>query len=352
MYPNPANVLPFPPRPSLEQYKKRAKELVKACKSDERDTIRIWAAGWMEGLTSALKTSDGDRRAWFDHRVNQIEEFAWKKLSASDRRTGKCTLADAQFVIARVHGFKSWPQLAKHINALSRTTSPFSQFESAVEAIISGDVAGLRRLLRANPGLIRARSPRDHQATLLQYVAANGVEGFRQKTPKNAVEVAKLLLDAGADVDAPNWPDGPAGPGTTLGEVATSVHTAQAGVQIPLMQTLLDYGASVDGIAGGWNPLLAALHNGRSEAAEFLAAQGARLDLEGAAGVGRLDVVKTFLNDGGSLTNATKTQMESGFWWACEYGRNEVVEFLLDCGVDLRAGEKNNQTGLHWAVIG
>ena len=38
MYPNPANVLPFPPHPSLEQYKKRAKELVKACKSGERDT--------------------------------------------------------------------------------------------------------------------------------------------------------------------------------------------------------------------------------------------------------------------------------------------------------------------------
>ena len=299
-----------------------------------------------------MKTSDGDRRAWFDQRVNQIEEFAWKKLSASDRRTGKCTLADAQFVIARVHGLKSWPQFANHINALTRTTSPFSQFESAVESIITGDVATLRRLLRANSALIRARSPRDHQATLLQYVAANGVEGFRQKTPKNAVEVAKLLLDAGANVDAPNWPDGPAGQGTTLGEIATSVHTAQAGVQIPLMQTLLDYGANVNGIAGGWNPLLAALHNGRSEAAEFLAAQGARLDLEGAAGVGRLDVVKTFLNDDGSLTNATKTQMESGFGWACEYGRNEVVEFLLDRGVDLRAGENNNQTGLHGAVIG
>jgi ankyrin repeat protein len=118
------------------------------------------------------------------------------------------------------------------------------------------------------------------------------------------------------------------------------------------MQTLLDYGADVNGIAGGWNPLLAALHNGRPEAAEFLAARGARLDLEGAAGIGRLDVVKTFLNDDGSLTNATKTQMESGFGWACEYGRNEVVEFLLDRGVDLRAAEKNNQTGLHWAVIG
>src|SRR5688500_19785662 len=125
MYPNPANVLPFPPRPNLEQHKKRAKELVKACTSGDRDTIRAWAADWIESLASALSTSDGDRRAWFDQRVNQIEEFAWKKLSASDRRTGKCTLADAQFVIARVHGFKSWPQFAKHINAITRSASPF-----------------------------------------------------------------------------------------------------------------------------------------------------------------------------------------------------------------------------------
>jgi ankyrin repeat protein len=352
MYPNPANVLPFPPRPNLEQYKKRAKELVKACKSGERDTIRTWAADWIESLASSLKPSDGDRRAWFDQRVNQIEDFAWKKLSPSNRRTGRCTLADAQFVIARMHGFKSWPQFAKHINALTRTTSPFSQFESAVEAIITGDVPTLRRLLRANPALIRARSPRDHRATLLQYVAANGVEGFRQKTPKNVVDVAKLLLDAGADVDAPNWPDGPAGPGTTLGEVATSVHPARAGVEILLMQTLLDYGANINGLPGGWNPLLAALHNGRREAAEFLAARGARLDLEGAAGVGRLDVVQTFFNDDGTLRNATNAQMESGFGWACEYGRIDVVEFLLDRGMDLRAGEKTNQTGLHWAVIG
>ena len=62
---------------------------------------------------------------------------------------------------------------------------------------------------------------------------------------------------------------------------------ARAGVEIPLMQTLLDYGANINGLPGGWNPLLAALHNGRREAAEFLAARGARLDLEGAAGSDR-----------------------------------------------------------------
>lgn len=351
MYPNPSDVLPLPPRPNLDQYKKRAKGLLKACKSDE-GAVANWAAAWIESLAALPGASITRRGQWFDHQVNQIEKFAWKTMSGPDRRTRRCTLAGALFVIARAHGFKSWPRFADHVEALTRANSPFSQFESAVEAVITGNVTTLERLLRANPALVRVRSPREHQATLLQYVAANGVEGFRQTTPQNAVEVAKLLLDAGAEVDAPNWPDGPAGPGTTLGEVATSVHPARAGVQIPLMQTLLDHGANIDGIPNGWNPLLAALHNGRPEAAEFLAAHGARLDLEGAAGVGRLDVVKNFVNEDGCLRNATKAQLESGFGWACEYGRKEVVEFLLDKGVDLRAGENTDQTGLHRAVIG
>ena len=124
-------------------------------------------------------------------------------------------------------------------------------------------------------------------------------------------------------------------------------------MQIPLLQLLLDHGASIDGAPGGWNPLIAALHNGRPEAAEFLAERGAHLDIEGAAGVGRLDVVKSFFAEDGSLrADATKTKMELGFLWACEYGRNAVVEFLLDRGVDLAAQADTGLTGLHWAVVG
>jgi ankyrin repeat protein len=93
--------------------------------------------------------------------------------------------------------------------------------------------------------------------------------------------------------------------------------------------------------------------NGRRQAAEFLAQRGAGLDLEGAAGVGHLDVVKTFFNRDGSLkTNASKTQTERGFLWACEYGHTEVVEFLLEQGVDIHTPANTGQTGLHWAVIG
>ena len=36
------------------------------------------------------------------------------------------------------------------------------------------------------------KSAAAHRATLLHYIGANGVEGYRQKTPKNAVKVAEL----------------------------------------------------------------------------------------------------------------------------------------------------------------
>ena len=58
----------------------------------------------------------------------------------------------------------------------------------------------------------------------------------------------------------------------------------------------------------------ACLANGRPNAAEFLGRRGARLDLDEAAGVGRLDIVKSFFNEDGSLKgDATKAQMESGW---------------------------------------
>jgi ankyrin repeat protein len=192
----------------------------------------------------------------------------------------------------------------------------------------------------------------------LHYVAANGIEDWRQRTPKNAVTIAKVLLKAGAKVDADLdygalrkvYPERTGS--APLGMVATSVHPAVAGVQIRLLKLLLEYGASVDGLPGGWNPLIAALHNGRPDAAAFLAKCGARLDLEGAAGVGRLEVVKGFFKKDGSLkARATVAQMQSGFLWACQYGRARVVAFLLEKGMRIDARPHGN-TGLHQAAYG
>src|SRR5439155_980457 len=137
----------------------------------------------------------------------------------------------------------------------------------------------------------------EHRATLLHYVSANGVENYRQQTPQNIVRMTELLLAAGAEVDAEANVYG--GGCTTLGLVATSAHPRQAGVQNALIQLLLDHGARMEhpNLAGNdHGAVFACLANGCPEAARYLADRGARLDLVAAAGVGRLDVVQSLVD--------------------------------------------------------
>jgi hypothetical protein len=327
----------LPARPRLKQFEAQTKELIRTFEAGDAGAMR-WVRRYHPRLPGRPDTNDR----------NNVSHSALRQLRLS--------VAEAQFIVARQHQFENWEQFTKHIEALNQKGSPVSRFEAAVKAIVTGDVATLKRLLRESPELIRARSTREHRATLLHYVGGNAVEDYRQKTPKNIVKVAEVLLQAGAEVDA-DLDYGPARElhperigSTTLGLAATSFHPAIAGVQIPLLDVLLKHGASVDGIPGGWNPLIAALHNGRGAAAAHLAKHGARLDLEGAAGVGRLDAVKRFFNQDGSLkANATRAQMEAGLMWACEYGHTSVVRFLLERGVNVGA-QSHGETGLHWAA--
>ena len=346
MFPNPQDALPLPPRPNLDQYKKRAKDLLTASQSTDPAALRTWAASWIDSLVrlSSL-TLTPQLPVRIDHWIDQLEGFAREKLSE------KSTLTAAQFVIARAQGFESWPKLAKHIEAVARANSSVGSFEQAADAIVTGDAASVEKLLYEHPGLIRVRSTRSHQAMLLHYVSANGIEGYRQKTPGNIVQIAEFLLRVGADVNATADVYGGS---TTLGLVATSLHPERAGVQEALMQLLLDHGAALDSTNSPAGPLInICLANGRGRAAEFLATRGAHLDLEGAAGLGRLDVVKNHFDASGALRpNATKAQLERGFLWACEYGRNEVVEFFLEQGASLESQADTGQTALHWAVIG
>jgi ankyrin repeat protein len=331
MFPNPQDALPLPPRPDLEQYRKLAKDLAKACRSDG---IAAWTTRWLDALGRLT-----DRRITRQHAV--VEDYARRQMTTT------CALSNAQFVIARSHGFESWPKLMKHIDGLGKETSPIARFEKAADAIVRGDVATLKRLLRETPGLIRARSTREHRATLLHYVSANGVENFRQQSPKKAVQIAKLLLDAGAEVDADA--DVYGGGATTLGLVATSVHPEKAGVQKALLQALLDHGAAIDQPRAAGNAqdvVQGCLANGQPEAAAYLAAHGAVLTFETAAGLGRLELVERL------LPAATSEEKTNAFIWACMYGRNGVVSFLLDQGVDVATHGHDRQTGLHCAVIG
>lgn len=309
-----SDAVPLPARPNLEQYKKLAKDLQHACKPSDPGAIREWAARWAPAEAERI-------------------ERRWRQLPPTD-----CRLSSVQFFVARVHGFRSWPVFSKHLQELASNRSPVSRFEAAADAIVSGDNAALSTLLLEDPGLVCARSTREHRSTLLHYVSANGIEDFRQKTPANIVEVARLLLLSGADVNAES--DAYNGRSTTLMLAATSCHPERAGVQIPLMQLLLEHGAAIG--ADGVN---VCLHNGRGRAAEFLANRGASLDLEGSAGVGRLDIVESCFSE------AKRQQLADGFAWACEFGRTDVVEFLLRKGIEPQTKLRRGQTGLHWAAL-
>jgi ankyrin repeat protein len=342
----------LPAHPRLSQYEKLAEDLVSAYSTGDPDALRR-----IQGHYEVSRPPTAQE-------LRERTAQRLRRLRGSENQGSAFALADARDLIADSHGFENWLTLAEYIDAIDAEDSPISRFESAVDAIVTGDSVALEKLLREHPELIRARSAREHGATLLHYVAANGVEDFRQKTPKNAVEIAKLLLEAGAEVDADlaygsspalrmRYPERVGS--TTLGLVATSIHPAHAGVQIALMETLLGAGAGVDGIRDGWGFVNSCLHNGRPEAAHFLAERGAQLDLEGASGVGRLDLVRSFFHDDGSLrATATRAQMESGFMWACEFGYTRVVEFLLDSNPrELDVGlQVNGMTGLHWAMVG
>lgn len=357
-FPNPQDVVPLPARPNIERYKKLAKELVRACRSGDGTAIRAWAERWLGELAKLAGGSAGRRAAATGGvRARAVAAFACEKFSCdgtSSRAGAGCSLTTAQFVIARSHGFTSWPKFAKHLDGLAQRDSATAKFEEAADAIVAGDARKLARLLREDRRLVSQRSAREHGATLLHYAAANGVENYRQKTPKNIVAIARSLLEAGAEVDATAEMYG--GRCTTLGLAATSAHPEKTGVQEELMQLLLDRGAELEApdLAGNGHGLVeACLANGRVNAARFLQQRGARIGFEDAAALGLRDFVKERVDEKGSLKvpQALK-ELEGALNKASLYGQRNIVEFLLARWPRLAVQQGGRQTALHCAVIG
>src|SRR5262245_49384418 len=128
---------PLPARPNLEQFRKQAKEVLK-------------------------------HRARSDV-IQRIRKFHPSLRNLTEPQIESLSLADAQWVVAREHGFESWPKFIKHIQETARANSQVSKFELAADAIMTGDLAALNRLLRESPELVRARSTRAHAAPLIHY---------------------------------------------------------------------------------------------------------------------------------------------------------------------------------------
>jgi ankyrin repeat protein len=362
------DTLPLPPRPNLEQYKKRAKDLVTASRSADRNAVREWANDWVHALAQLHGiTVSPFIQASIDRAIETIEARVRQIGDRSNAKGGRFTLSDAQFLIAGAHGFENWAEFAGHIERMtsgSRRDPKGQEFEAAVDAVVAGDIATLESLLRKQPDLVRERSERKHRATLLHYVAANGVEDYRQKTPPNAVAIARVLLEAGAEVDAIANTYGGGKAQTTMNLLVSSVHPSAAGLQAELVETLLDFGAAINGLEDDSSPLITALAFGYDDAAQVLANRGTRVDnVIVAAALGRDDTLRSLVVDKETLRPGVPlvapawlglpsypaAHIELAFIWACKFGRTSVVEFLLRLGID-PASRDNEMTALHWAA--
>lgn len=236
------------------------------------------------------------------------------------------------------------------------------KFESAVDAIVSGDVVTLKELLLDDPSLVRARSSKDHKATLLHYIAANGVENERQNTPANAVEIAQTLIETGAEVDALSEIYDGGTQSTTLNLLLTSAHPAKAGVMMDLVVALCNAKAAANGVADDGSPLDAAVafmypsqflkhqYQAAKQSIAALVQYGARLaNPYAATAMGNLNFVRDYFQ-GETESEKQRERLTKAFIYACMCGHLEIVEFLLGKGLDINASCSKRQTGLHLAA--
>lgn len=234
----------------------------------------------------------------------------------------------ARRAIALDHGYADW-ETARADAGLGVDT----RFEAAADAIQWGELTTLRDLLDAHPQLISMRSPFPHHCMLLHHVAANGIEVERQlQSPPNAARVMQLLLDRGADPDAPCDLYGGGPSMTTLCLLVSSCVPAEAGVQAPLVAVLCRGGAAVNGPEDDGAPLRTAISFGYTAAAEELARCGARVDNPVfQAALGDLAAVREYFAAGVPEGNL----LEQALGAAALHGRRDIVEFLLGKGPDL-----------------
>jgi len=172
----------------------------------------------------------------------------------------------------------------------------------------------MQGLLTADPRLVHASD--DYLKTPLHWAAEH-----------DRSEVAQMLLDSGADLEAT----------TSWGATA------------------LDWAATM----------------GSTRVAELLLARGAKgMNLAVAARIGKLDLVREFLDSGAPLASLAKpapaepddhwvadsARMKGAvishvFYCACRNGQTAVAALLLERGADINEKGVFGGTGLHWAAI-
>lgn len=191
-----------------------------------------------------------------------------------------------------------------------------SRAQAAEKAIRTGDAVSLSTLLKTYPELSSCYIGNATEARSLLHILAD----WPGNLPNNC-ERAKVLIAAGADVNAP-----------FIGKAhsETPLHWAASNNDVALIDTLLDHGANIDAEGGVVDRT--ALADARAflqlEAAHRLIARGASATLQDLATLGILDQVRSRY-DG---SRPTEHETNCALWNACHGGQLATAKFLHEKG--------------------
>jgi ankyrin repeat protein len=142
------------------------------------------------------------------------------------------SLTDAQFKIARLYGFASWPKLKEHVESLEE----IGQLKLAIDA---NDLERVKELMTQNPALHRAPLGYGKNGPLT-WVAECRIP-WEPPSPAR-LAMAEWMIANGSDVHQGG--DGPL------------MRAALMDIRIPMMELLVAHGADVNAEWSGYFPIL------------------------------------------------------------------------------------------------
>lgn len=216
-------------------------------------------------------------------------------------------------------------------------------FREAVEAIDQGKLEVLQDLLEAHPELVNKRLINSGEGYfkdpyLLWFVADNPIR--HGKLPANIVSICALII---SKIKEQNLDTLQVQLDYTLSLVVTGSTPRNSGVQIALMDLLIDEGANLGRGHG-------ALAHGNIAAAQRLLERGAQLTLTTAICLDHWDDVPKLME------TASTTEAEVALVAAAFFGNVRALTYLLEQGVNPNAysdpaeGFHSHATALHQAV--
>ena len=248
------------------------------------------------------------------------------------------SIAEARRDLAQRHGFSSWAELRRHVEALREGSEPPTPFMLAYRAVEDDDRGRLAALLDDHSDLVHVR----------------GTNGNDLLGMAGDLEIVRLLIERGADPNRGNdygW---------------TKLHQAGYSNDRRLAKLLLDVGARTDLSArgDGGTPLVAALFWGHREVVDVLGLEPRNLRV--AAGLGLLDLIRElagtpqagahrgFYRPHGGFPAWTASDdpqevLDEALVWAAKSDRVDALRLLAELGARLDA-DPYRGTALTWAA--